>query len=179
MYYQLYDTFKSNGYSKCSVWSFKKDNNEKKYSSVTRERYLGFGASSGSYYETHFTLNTFSVSEYISSINSRGNAVSLTMNFTKRLSILYDFYWRLYDTIIPKKRNLEFSSYSVEKNTHISKMIKIFLLLKWMEKGKNEYRLTRNGCLWVHFIQNMFSLSAINTIWSAGKKYAWPKEIKF
>ena len=179
MYYQLYDTFKSNGYSKCSVWSFKKDNNEKKYSSVTRERYLGFGASSGSYYETHFTLNTFSVPEYISSINSKGNAISLTMNFTKRLSILYDFYWRLYDTIIPKKRNLEFSSYSVEKNTHISKMIKIFLLLKWMEKGKNEYRLTRNGCLWVHFIQNMFSLSAINTIWSAGKKYAWPKEIKF
>ncbi len=179
MYYQLYDTFKNNGYSKCSVWSFKKDNNGSKYSSVTRERYLGFGASAGSYFETHFTLNTFNVPEYISSIKSKGNAVSLTMNFTKQLSILYDFYWRLYDTVIPINRKLEFSSYSIKRNMKLLIIIQILKLLKWVKKENKEYILTKKGCLWVHFIQNMFSLNAINTVWSAGKKHAWPKEIKF
>jgi len=179
MYYLIYDILLKEGYHRCSVWSFRKNPEMGKYSSVTRERYMGFGASAGSYHEKDFTLNTFSVSEYISSIKERGHASALKAVFTKRMAILYDFYWRLYDTYIPKKRVLETFSYSVQEDKELYLIMMILKIFGWAKEEKDGYSLTRSGSLWVHFIQNMFSLRSINKIWSEGKKNAWPERIEY
>jgi len=179
MYYLIYDTLQKEGYQRCSVWSFRKNPEQEKYSSVTRERYMGFGASAGTYHEKEFTLNTFSVSEYISSIKERGHASALKAVFTKRMAILYDFYWRLYDTYIPKKRVLETFSYSVQEDKELFVIMMILKIAGWAKEEKDGYTLTRSGSLWVHFIQNMFSLRSINKIWSEGKKNAWPERIEY
>jgi oxygen-independent coproporphyrinogen-3 oxidase len=179
MYFQIYDSLENGGYERCSVWSFKKGKEAKRYSSVTRERYIGFGASSGSYYETHFDLNTFSVEEYIRSVGKKGNAVALRVNFTKKMSKLYDFYWRLYDTYFPMKRNLAYSSYSINTDKDFTFYMKVLLYLRWAEREKDGFSLTREGSLWVHFLQNLMSLRAISIVWGEAKKNPRPDKIEF
>lgn len=179
MYYQLYEYLESKGYRRCSVWSFKKENESSRYSSVTRERYMGFGPSAGSYYENLFTLNTFSVPDYIEAINKRGHAVALSMHFSRRLAVLYDFYWRIYDTYIPKMRTLRNTNYNIETEPRVKTIILFMRIMKWIKKNKNGYELTKSGSMWAHLIQNMFSLNAISRVWSAGKKTPWPPIINF
>ncbi len=179
MYYFLYDYLHQNGFRRVSVWSFQRNCEAPRYSSVTRERYIGFGPGAGSYYESLFTLNTFSVPEYISAIQERGQAIALEMPFTRRLSILYDFYWRIYDTRIPFDRKLQNTRYSIRGDGRLFFLIILGCLLGLVTKKADHFSLTRRGAFWVHWLQNHFSLRYINTIWTAAKETAWPRKIGF
>ncbi|MGE3062383.1 MAG: coproporphyrinogen-III oxidase family protein, partial [bacterium] len=174
MYYSLYKMIENSGYERCSVWSFRKAGSVNRYSSVTRERYVGFGASAGSYYESHFDLNTFNVNEYIDSVNKRGNAIALRIPFTKRMAKMYDFYWRIYDTRFMSERNLSTFSYNMEKDQNITLFLKILIYLNFAENGQHHFSLTKRGSMWVHLLQNLLSLRAIDRVWGRAKKDAWP-----
>ena len=67
-----------------------------KYSSITRDTYIGFGPSAASLTNKYFKINTFSVEEYIGSINNGNNPKALTMDFTKRVRALYWGFWNAY-----------------------------------------------------------------------------------
>jgi len=179
MYYFLYDYLIKKDYKRASVWSFKKEADTHRYSSVTRERYIGFGPGAGSFYGSLFTLNTFSVPDYISSFNKKGEAVALQMSFSRRLSILYDFYWRLYDTRIPKVRIVDGVNYRVAD----IKALKLFLILAkaldMVDEEEEAYILTKKGTFWIHLLQNYFLLRYINKIWSVAKCVPWPESIEF
>jgi oxygen-independent coproporphyrinogen-3 oxidase len=179
MYYHLYDTLTGKGYKRVSVWSFQKTPEIPRFSSVTRERFLGLGPGAGSYFGPHFTLNTFSVPDYRESVARRGHAVALEMRFSRNLQILYDFYWRLYDTFIPVSRSLETLEYETGKEGKIRAVLMVGRLLKMMDFEENGHILTRRGAFWMHLAQNYFSLRAINTIWAAARKEPWPEEIRF
>lgn len=179
MYYFLYDYLVHKGYRRASVWSFKKEIEVPRYSSVTRERYIGFGPGAGSFYGSLFTLNTFSVPEYINSVKRKGEAVALQMPFNKKLSVLYDFYWCLYDTYIPKARILNGSSYRVNDFKALKILLMFSKVLGLVDEKEDSYILTREGAFWLHLIQNYFSLRYINKIWSIAKYEAWPKSIEF
>lgn len=179
MYYEVYDSLMASGYERCSVWSFRRKNLHGRYSSVTRERYVGFGASSGSYYETCFDLNTFSVKEYVKSVEERGNATALSVKFTERMAKLYDFYWRVYDTEIPFERILDTVKYDSRKDLHVAPLTKILLFSGMAVKKNDRFILTRRGAMWVHFLQNLLSLRAISRVWGIAKRDAWPDFIRF
>jgi coproporphyrinogen III oxidase-like Fe-S oxidoreductase len=179
MYYFLYDLLESEGFKRVSVWSFKKESSPVRYSSVIRETYLGFGPSAGSYYGPLFTLNTFSIPEYITAVNNRGDAVALKMNCTPRWEILFDFYWRLYETDVPMERETETLRYKVNDVRHLKLIMNIGKALRMIEASNGTMRLTRRGSFWIHLAQNYFALPAINAIWEQCKKTAWPKEIFF
>jgi coproporphyrinogen III oxidase-like Fe-S oxidoreductase len=179
MYYFLYNYLLKKGYNRTSVWAFKKKTDTPRYSSVTRENYLGFGPSAGSYYGSLFTLNTFSVPDYINAINAKGEAVALQMPFKKRLSILYDFYWRLYDTYIPNSRQLSEIEYNINDFAILKTFMRIGRLLRMLEEKNGDFILTKKGAFWIHLLQNYFSLRYINKIWSVAKREAWPDYIDF
>jgi oxygen-independent coproporphyrinogen-3 oxidase len=179
MYYFLYDYLLNKGYHRVSVWSFKKKEEVPRFSSVTREHYVGFGPSACSYYGSLFTLNTFSVTEYIASISENGHAVALEMPFSKHLSILYDFYWRLYDTYIPKKRELEHLIYELRDDQNLRLLMQLCEFFGMLKKESEYFALTRRGSFWIHLMQNYFSLRYINTIWTRAKQEAWPVAINF
>ena len=174
----IYDYLVHKGYKRVSVWSFKKEVDAHRYSSVTRERYIGFGPGAGSFYGSLFTLNTFSVPEYINSIKEKGEAVALQMPFNEKLSILYDFYWRLYDTYIPKTRILDNLSYRIKDIKALNLFLTIGKALNMVEEREDDYILTQRGTFWIHLIQNYFSLRYINKIWSVAKHNAWPEFIE-
>ena len=179
MYFLVHDYLMRKGYNRVSVWSFKKHAETPRYSSVTRERYIGFGPGAGSYYDSAFTLNTFSITEYIASVRERGHAVALEMPFSKDLSIIHDFYWRLYDTYIPKRRELENVSYRIENKKIFRRFIIFGKLLGFIKDNGEDFVLTKEGAFWIHLMQNYFSLRYINTILTAAKCEPWPESIKF
>lgn len=179
MYYFLYDYLIRKGYKRVSVWSFKKNIDTHRYSSVTRERYIGFGPGAGSFYGSLFTLNTFSVPDYISAVNKNGEAISLQMSFTRRLLILYDFYWRLYDTYIPKSRRIGDISYEIRDIKAFNLFLAVAKVGGLLKETKSHYVLTQRGAFWIHLLQNYFSLRYINRIWSAARYTAWPECIEF
>lgn len=179
MYYFLYDYLTNKGYKRASVWSFKKVVDTHRFSSVTRERYIGFGPGAGSFYGALFTLNTFSISDYINSVNKKGQAVALEMPFNRKLSIVYDFYWRLYDTYIPKTRAFDGLSYKVSEQKVLKLFLAIAKMLCMVNERKEDYILTQKGAFWIHLLQNYFSLRYINKIWSVAKHNAWPEAIEF
>jgi len=179
MYYFLYDYLIDKGYHRASVWSFKKKSETPRFSSVTREYYIGFGPSACSYYGSLFTLNTFSVPEYIKSVGEKGQAIALEIPFTERLTILYDFYWRLYDTYIPERRELDQLTYALRNVKHLHLLMKLSELFGMSKKNGEYFSLTREGSFWIHLIQNYFSLRYINTIWTEAKREAWPPAINF
>ena len=59
----------SKGYRRDSIWTFS-NNDTAKYSSMTRDNFLGFGCSATTLLKDQFKINTFSVEEYIRRVNN-------------------------------------------------------------------------------------------------------------
>ncbi|MCK5044059.1 radical SAM protein [Candidatus Pacearchaeota archaeon] len=175
MYYFINKFLYENGYSRTNVWSFIK-NHKNNYSSVTRDYYLGLGASSGSYNGEIFYFNTFYVSEYIKSVNSR-LPVSIAMNVSKKLEKNFWLYWQLYITIINKKSYKEMFRSDIKKDFgFILKLIKIMGFIEY--EDENIIKLNTKGSHWIHLIQNYYALEYVNKIWSVSKNNPWPDRIK-
>ncbi len=169
----IHNYFTKNGYTMTSVWSFKRSNSKnKKYSSVTREKYIGFGAGAGSRFENIFYFNTFSISEYENKLSKDILPIAINMPITKRLSIYYWFYWRLYDT------NFFIKDFKKYRDWKMNLLLKLFLILGFCHKNKKVIRLTEKGSFWIHLVQNYFMLNYINKVWSVMKKEPFPERIK-
>ncbi|ODN31142.1 coproporphyrinogen-III oxidase family protein [Fervidobacterium thailandense] len=177
-YYLIYDYLTSEGYEPVSVWSFmKKTPGERsiRYSSVTRQYYLGLGAGAGSHFPWGFYLNTFSVEAYILRLRSGKLPTALEFSFNKRMDDLFWLYWRFYDTSIPQP---EFER-RFGNDFKVKGLMKIFETLGFLRKGNGVFLLTKRGSFWIHLAQNHFALNYVNTIWSKALSEPFPEFIKF
>lgn len=177
-YYFVYDYLVSEGYEPVSVWSFmKKASNSKsvKYSSVTREYYLGFGAGAGSYFPWGFYLNTFPVQAYIERLSMGKLPTSLEFAFNKRMDDLFWLYWRFYDTVISKQ---EFEK-RFGKDPKVKRIVEFFRKVGFLTDEGGYFRLTKRGAFWIHLAQNYFALNYVNTIWSRALIEPFPELIEF
>lgn len=163
------------GFERAGVWSFIK-REYKKYSSVTKHYYKGFGAGAGSMFGDHFCFNTFSVGEYCKAVN-KGSPVALSMPISKRLEMTYWLYWRLYDTIV--NRDAFKVLFEENFNKRYGYIPLILRLLGFAEDDGKEFRITSKGVYWVHRIQNEYSLGMISKIWEICIKQPWPQQILF
>ena len=175
MYYLICKKMKEAGFEQSSVWAFKKDKTTK-FSSVTRDFYIGFGPSAGSYTGKNFFFNTFSLEEYYN-ITRQRKPIILKMPVNKRTSKLFWLYWRFYETKIP------FDDYRNLFNSDVKKDFRIVFfmmkLLSFIEKENKDYlQVNMNGTFYIHLIQNIFALDYVNKIWSACQEEKYPKEVK-
>ncbi|MBN1618014.1 hypothetical protein JW887_01565 [Candidatus Dojkabacteria bacterium] len=168
----IYDFFQKNKYEMTSVWSFNKNSGNLKYSSVTRDKYLGIGAGAASRFDNIFYFNTFSVRDYEKRLMNNRLPIAIDMPILKSLSDWYWFYWRLYET------KFTLSEYENIKTWKIDLLLKIFLLLKLCEKVNGTIQLTRRGAFWLHLAQNYFVLNYINNVWTVMKKEPFPDFIR-
>lgn len=157
-----------------SVWTFGKEA-VPKYSSITRDAYIGFGPSAASLTKKYFKINTFSVEEYISTVNNDKNPKSLTMDFDERLRALYWCFWNAY--------TLEFNNDNFKKifKKDIEKIFKIELLLSRIlgiiKKTNNGYKLTELGIYLYHLIEQHYTHQYIDKTWRICGQTSWPNEI--
>jgi len=164
------------GFSRVSVWGFKKGNGPR-YSSVTRDNYIGLGPGAGSHMADGYYLNTFSTTEYIRRcLFDEKFPIALYMPFNETMQHYFWLYWRLYDTYIPKAGLREAPS-RVRNKTYA--LLWLLKGLRLLVEGDINFELIEEGAFWVHLAQNYFSLRYINTIWSVAMKEAYPEEIAF
>lgn len=173
-YFSIYDSLTEHGYNQVSVWSFKKGEGVK-FSSVTRDGYLGLGAGAGTHMPTGYYLNTFPVKAYISALNKGEFPTALKFKLDSNLNDLFWLYWRFYDTRIP------FDDFTLRfgNNKKIKRLFFVFQKMGMLLKTEQDFVLTRKGSFWLHLAQNYFSLGYINNIWSKAMNNDYPNEIRF
>lgn len=172
-YYRIYKFLTNKGFNRVSVWGFKKGD-VPRYSSVTRDNYIGLGAGAGSHLPDGFYLNTFSVEEYTRKCSSSQFPVALYMKFTEEMQKYFWLYWRFYDTHISKE---ELSARFGLNDEKLNRLFAISKSLKLIRENNLNYELTMSGSFWIHLLQNFFSLRYINKVWSVAMNEPYPSEI--
>lgn len=158
-----------------SVWTFGKKGIPK-YSSITRDLYLGFGPSSATLTEDIFQLNTFSVEEYIKCLNKNIQPSALVMKFPKRNRALYWLFWNSYSLKLEK--NQFYKLFHENLNDYFKWELKLGLLLKFLKETPEAYELTKKGAYVYHLIEQKYTHEYIDKTWRITGKEPWPKEIK-
>ncbi|MCL5036805.1 MAG: coproporphyrinogen III oxidase family protein [Chloroflexi bacterium] len=174
MYREIHDYCIENDYKQVSVWSFIKESTPR-YSSVTRDTYIGIGAGACSSLPGIFYFNTFSVTDYINSALNKKLPAAITMDITSQLAKYYWLYWRFYDTKISKKK---FEEIFAPKELKIKLLFSILKAMGLYKETKDEFVLTERGAFYIHLLQNYFVLNYINKVWTIAKREAWPKKIE-
>lgn len=166
----------SKGYERGSIWTFSKDS-ASKYSSMTRDNFLGFGCSATTLLKNQFKINTFSIEAYQNRINKELLPTSLTIRFTKRQRMIYYLFWTAYTTKVKAQAFEAFFGESIKKvyglEIWIAKKLGFFI------EDDGVYKMTMKGAFYYHHYENYYTLSYIDKMWGIMRKEALPKEINF
>lgn len=170
----LLNISRKNGYERSSIWTFSQKNTLR-YSSVTRDNYIGFGPSAASLLKDIFKINTFSVNEYIKCISSCRIPTALGLKFNKRARAIYWLFWASYNLYISSS---EFYKLFGRRLEDIFKF-ELYLgkKLKYIKSYKDGYRLTDKGAYVFHLIEQSYTHQYIDKIWRASLKNPWPKKV--
>lgn len=171
----IVDYTKANDLERTSVWTFGKRNTTK-YSSITRDNYLGFGLSSVSLLKDSFKVNTFSLKEYINRIEQNELPTSLTIDFTRRQRMVYYLFWKTYGTRISKKEFLDFFGVSLKRMYGVE--LFAAKVLGYIKETKEEYVLTKKGAYIYHLIEQAYTTAYIDKMWHILRLEAFPDKMK-
>ena len=173
-HYQAISQWSSeHGFERVSVWGFKRGG-VPRYSSVTRDGYIGIGPGAGSHLPEEFVLNTFDLSEWISAAAENRSRVALRMPFRGQISGWWWLYWRFYDTRIPLG---EIDSVLRGDAVKVRRWLKVLAKTGYAIRKGNILELTDRGAFWLHLVQNYFALTYVNTLWTAARRTPWPKRV--
>lgn len=167
---------KEKGLHRDSIWTFSSDG-KSKYSSMTRDNFLGFGCSATTLLKKQFKINTFSTREYIKRVGAGTLPTSLTIRFTKRQRMIYFLFWTAYSTQVDSKAFEKFFGVPLKKMYGFE--ICLAKLLGFITEEKGVYSMTLKGAFYYHYYENFYTLSYIDKMWGIMRKEAFPTEIKF
>lgn len=162
------------GYYRSSIWTFS-SHEQAKYSSMTRDNFLGFGCSATTLLKDQFKINTFDVKSYCQRILERKLPTSLTIRFTPRQRMIYWLFWTAYSTRVDAKDFEQFF------NTPLSKMygFELFLakMLGMIQQQDDRYEMTLKGAFYYHYYENFYTLAYIDKMWGILKNESFPTKI--
>lgn len=168
--------FNQKGYHRSSIWTFS-NKIDAKYSSMTRDNFLGFGCSATSLFKKQFKINTFSVEEYCKRIDHDELPTSLTIRFTPRQRMVYYLFWTLYSMHLDEKKFENFFGVSLKKMYGFE----LWLAQKmgFLTKENGIYSVTTKGAFYYHYYEQFYTLSYIDKMWGIMRKEAFPNRIEF
>jgi len=160
-------------FERVSVWGFKRGA-APRYSSVTRDGYIGIGPSAGSHLPDGFVLNTFNLNSWVHALRHGRTAVALRMPFAREMAGWWWLYWRFYDTRIPlDDLHAAFGQDALKARRWLRVVERAGLAV---QHGRH-LELTEPGAFWLHLVQNYFALSYVNTLWTQAQQEAWPQTV--
>ena len=166
----------SKGYYRSSIWTFSSEQNAK-YSSMTRDNFLGFGCSATTLLKDQFKINTFDVESYCGRISDKKLPTSLTIRFTKRQRMIYWLFWTAYSTRVNPKDFEKFFGVSLKKMYGFE--LWLAKRLGFIKEQNGIYEMTLKGAFYYHYYENFYTLSYIDKMWGIMRKEAFPKGIEF
>ena len=160
-------------FERVSVWGFKQGD-VPRYSSVTRDSYIGIGPGAGSHLPDGFVLNSFDLNSWSRAALAGHTAIALRMPFAGEMAGWWWLYWRLYDTHIP------LDDLDAALRQDAPKARRWLKTLEWtglaVRHGKT-LELTEPGAFWLHLAQNHFALNYVNTLWTQARRVPWPQAV--
>jgi oxygen-independent coproporphyrinogen III oxidase len=161
------------GFERVSVWGFKRGG-VPRYSSVTRDGYIGVGPGAGSHLPDGFVLNTFDLNNWIQAACTGRTAIALRMPFAGEMSGWWWLYWRFYDTRIPLD-GLDAALGSDAPKAR--RWLRVVERAGLAVQHGGHLELTESGAFWLHLAQNHFALDYVNTLWTQARREAWPQTV--
>ena len=161
------------GFERVSVWGFKRGS-VPRYSSVTRDGYIGIGPGAGSHLPDGFALNTFDLDSWIRAAREGHTTIALRMPFARKMSGWWWLYWRLYDTRIPLD-DLDAALGSDAPKAR--RWLRVVEQAGFAVRDGAHLELTESGAFWLHLAQNYFALNYVNTLWTQARREPWPQAV--
>jgi oxygen-independent coproporphyrinogen III oxidase len=160
-------------FERVSVWGFKRGA-APRYSSVTRDSYIGIGPGAGSHLPDGFVLNTFDLVSWSQAASDGRTAIALRMPFAGEMSGWWWLYWRFYDTRIPLD-DLEVAlGHDAPK---ARRWLRVVEQAGFAVRRGGYLELTETGAFWLHLAQNYFALNYVNTLWTQARQAPWPQAV--
>lgn len=163
------------GYERSSIWTFSNEKNVR-YSSMTRDNFLGFGCSATTLLKEQFKINTFSVEEYCKRIDDTKQPTSLTIRFSLKQRMVYYLFWTAYSTKVNMKDFEQFFGISLKKMYGFE--FWITKLLGFITEENGVYSMTLKSAFYYHYYENFYTLSYIDKMWGIMRKEAFPERIE-
>ena len=165
----------SRGYKRSSIWTFSSED-DAKYSSMTRDNFLGFGCSATTLLKDQFKINTFDVDSYLNRIEQGLLPTSMTIRFTRRQRMIYWLFWTAYSTRV---RSSDFEEFFGERLESVYGFeLLVARLLGFVSKNNGAYEMTLKGAFYYHYYESFYTLSYIDKMWGIMRKEAFPKKIE-
>lgn len=162
-------------YTRGSIWTFSSEKNAR-YSSMTRDNFLGFGCSATTLLKGQFKINTFSVEEYCRRIDDEKLPTSLTIRFSLRQRMVYYLFWTAYSTKVSACNFERF--FGVPLKSVYGMELKIAKLLGFITEENGNYNMTLKGAFYYHYYENFYTLSYIDKMWGVMRREAFPAKLK-
>jgi coproporphyrinogen III oxidase-like Fe-S oxidoreductase len=161
------------GFVRISVWGFKRGT-VPRYSSVTRDSYIGVGPGAGSHLSDGFVLNTFDLNSWARETCQGRKAIALRMPFAGEMSGWWWLYWRFYDTRIP----LDVLDVVLGSDApKARRWLRVIEQAGVAVRNGEFLELTEAGAFWLHLAQNYFALDYVNTRWTKARQEPWPQAV--
>jgi len=158
------------GYQRTSIWSFNRPETIR-YTTVTRDAFVGIGAGASSRIGDYFTLNTFSVAEYIKTAG-KGSPLALATKLDTGDKMAYWLFWRCYDLAIDT--DIFQSIFGRALPYRVRALLSLLDLLGVTHRRRNTIRLTDMGAYLFHLIEKEYTHAYLETLWKACLQEAWP-----
>ncbi len=163
------------GYYRSSIWTFSSEK-EAKYSSMTRDNFLGFGCSATALLKEQFKINTFSVEEYCRRIAEQKLPTSLTIRFSERQRMVYYLFWTAYSTRVDSRDFERFFGKPLKKMYGFE--LWLAERMGFVEETDGVYQMTLKGAFYYHYYENFYTLAYIDKMWGIMRKQAFPEQIE-
>jgi oxygen-independent coproporphyrinogen-3 oxidase len=161
------------GYRRTSLWSFNKPETIR-YTTVTRDAFVGIGASATSKIGDYFKLNTFSVAEYIKAVKE-GSPLALSTRLDAGDKMAYWFFWRAYDLAINTSTFRSIFGQNLPYRVRV--LLSLLEFLGMAHRRRNTIRFTETGAYLFHLIEKEYTHAYLETMWNACLQEAWPQRV--
>jgi oxygen-independent coproporphyrinogen-3 oxidase len=167
----LSDVCLSGGLERTSPWNYSL-RGVTPYSTVTRSDYVGFGVGAGSKVGGVFWFNTFSLEAYTA---ASPIATALVMQTTPRFCRAHWLYWRLYGLVVDPGEYTRIYGRSFGRD--YGWLLRALAMLGMARYDGSVWSVTPSGVTSMHRLQQLFSLTYIDDMWSRCRDDAWPREV--
>jgi oxygen-independent coproporphyrinogen-3 oxidase len=170
----LLATAAETGFARTSVWTFgRKD--APRYSSITRDCFVGFGPSATSLGRDSFKVNTFSVDAYVQAVDEGRIPTALEMRFKDRTRKLYWLFWNCYNGALHEDEYR--ALFRAELGRDFRAWLGLGKAAKLLERTERGWKLTDSGSYHFHWIEQEYTHQYIDKTWRLSMERPWPEGI--
>lgn len=172
---EITEFFRQEGCFRDSIWTFAKKKSNK-YSSMTRDNFIGFGCSATTLLKDQFRINTFSVKDYCRRITDGLLPTALRCDFQLRQRMIYWLFWRAYTMQVVVDDFEKCFGVPLKKVFGIE--VDLARIAGLITEKDGIIHLTDKGAFYFHYYEGFYTLAYIDKMWGLLRNNAFPSGMK-